>query len=163
MVDTNENAANKRGAKIDEADTLSEVSILSEVNDSDTVLNQSLKIQALAAQHGFDWPDVAPVFDKVIEELNELKYELELLADESPKSNQRQLAVEAEFGDLLFSCLNLSRFIGADPQTALQRTNNKFISRFGFIERTLKEQGEVMEQVSLARLDQLWDQAKKNE
>ena len=133
-------------------------------------LNQAIDIQAKAAQHGFDWPNIEPVFDKIAEELEELKQEVRKGKERhgfSFSSNNLEGPVnpeiQAEFGDLLFSCLNLSRFLGVRPEDALQTTNAKFMSRFRFIEERLQEKGEQMEQVSLSRLDQLWELAKKHE
>jgi nucleoside triphosphate diphosphatase len=137
-------------------------SIMSGLAQGDSAIELALDIQDKAASHGFDWPEVGPVFDKIIEELNELKQELAKAEGQNQDALPTELreAISAEFGDVLFSCLNLSRFVGVSPQYALQKTNTKFISRFQHIERVLAERGEQVNEVSLTQLDHLWDQAK---
>lgn len=144
------------------------VSILEGALDSKSAIRQALDIQDKAAQHGFDWPEVSPVFDKIIEELEELREEVAKAKKQFENSGlESQSAsnseVKAEYGDLLFSCLNLSRFLGIAPEEALSVTNNKFISRFQFIEKQLQAQGKLMSEESLTSLDQLWELAKKQE
>lgn len=145
-------------------------SILDGSSDVVGELNQAIDIQAKAAQHGFDWPNIEPVFDKISEELDELKQEVVNAKAQHgfafSSNNDDGLVneeIKAEFGDLLFSCLNLSRFLGVRPEDALKTTNDKFISRFRFIEDRLQESGEKMANVSLSKLDQLWELAKKHE
>lgn len=137
-------------------------SIMSDFSSGDSEIDLALDIQNKAASHGFDWPEAGPVFDKIIEELGELKHELAKVGKQDLGAIPADLreAISAEFGDVLFACLNLSRFIGVSPQNALQKTNTKFISRFQYIERVLAERGEQVSEVSLTQLDHLWDQAK---
>lgn len=120
-------------------------------------LMAAYKLQAKAAKVGFDWPEIAPVWDKVSEELAELKEATLLPAD------KRAARTEDELGDVLFAIVNLARFLGIDPETALNRTNNKFRRRFTYIEDSLKAQNKHWEDMDLAGLDALWDEAKKKE
>ncbi|WP_166251519.1 nucleoside triphosphate pyrophosphohydrolase [Marinobacter salicampi] len=114
------------------------------------------KLQRRASSHGFDWPDVEPVFDKLHEEIDELRE-----AWKTAQSNlAAQDAVEDELGDLLFVCVNLARFMKVNPDQALRRTNHKFEARFRAIERQLEEQGLAMELQSLEALDRIWQSVK---
>ncbi|HBT20681.1 MAG TPA: nucleoside triphosphate pyrophosphohydrolase [Peptococcaceae bacterium] len=110
------------------------------------------KIQKKAAEVGFDWPDIKGVWDKIDEELGELKSAV------SMGSFEQQVS---ELGDLLFSVVNLSRFLKIDPEEALSRTINKFIKRFNYVEKRLKEEGKKPEGTSLEKMDELWDESKK--
>ena len=120
-------------------------------------LMAAYKLQAKAAKVGFDWDDIGPVWDKIAEELDELKEAAAL-----PEAERAQ-QTEDELGDVLFAVVNLARFMGIDPETALNRTNNKFRRRFNYIEAKLKEQGIAWENTILADLDVLWEEAKKKE
>lgn len=114
------------------------------------------KLQRRASNHGFDWPEVEPVFDKLHEEIEELR-EAWQQAQSDPEG---QDAVEDELGDLLFVCVNLARFMKVNPDQALRRTNHKFEARFRAIERRLEDEGRVMESESLAALDRIWQSVK---
>ncbi|WP_425059718.1 hypothetical protein SCACP_03210 [Sporomusa carbonis] len=120
-------------------------------------LMTAYKLQAKAAKVGFDWQDIGPVWDKVAEELAELK----AAAAKPGAENGRE--TESELGDVLFAVVNLARFMGIDPETALNTTNNKFKRRFNYIETKLKEQGRTWGEMDLAGLDALWDEAKAGE
>lgn len=120
-------------------------------------LMAAYKLQAKAAKVGFDWEDIAPVWDKVTEELGELREAAAL-----PKA-QRAGKTEDELGDVLFAVVNLARFMGIDPESALNRTNNKFRRRFNYIETTIKEQKKAWKDLNLAELDVFWEEAKKKE
>lgn len=120
-------------------------------------LMAAYKLQAKAAKVGFDWDDIGPVWDKIAEELDELKEAAAL-----PEAKRAQ-KTEDELGDVLFAVVNLARFMGIDPETALNRTNNKFRWRFNYIEAKLKEQGIAWENTVLADLDVLWEEAKSKE
>ncbi len=109
------------------------------------------KVQKKAAKVGFDWDSADGAFDKVYEELDELK-EAVLKGD---KDN-----IHEEFGDLLFSVVNVSRFIGVDSEEALTGATDKFIDRFSRVEQMAKERGIIMKETSLEELDKLWDLAK---
>ncbi len=114
------------------------------------------KLQRRAARHGFDWPDIGPVFDKLHEEIDELK-EAWQLAEAGTGDRD---AVEDELGDLLFVCVNLARFLKVNPEQALKRTNHKFDARFRAIERVLENQGRNLDEETLEALDAVWQSVK---
>jgi ATP diphosphatase len=114
------------------------------------------KLQKRASRHGFDWPDIGPVFDKLHEEIDELKEAWE--AAQSGMGDPD--AVEDELGDLLFVCVNLARFMKVNPEQALKRTNHKFDARFRAIERVLEREGRNMDEESLEALDAVWQAVK---
>ena len=111
-------------------------------------------MQEKAANVGFDWDRREQVWEKVHEEIDELKAEL----DKGDKVN-----MEKEFGDLLFSLVNVARKYGVNPENALEKTNQKFISRFNYVEAKSKEQGKRLKEMTLDEMDVLWDEAKRNE
>ena len=115
-------------------------------------LMRASKIQQKAAKLGFDWPDVAGAMDKLSEERVELK--------EAIESGDKAASAE-ELGDLLFSAVNVSRFIGCDAEEALTSATDKFITRFQKLERLAKERGIDLEAASLAEMDKLWDEIKQ--
>lgn len=114
------------------------------------------KLQRRAARHGFDWPDIGPVFAKLEEELGELREAW----SEALENPDKRDALEDELGDLMFVCVNLARFLKVNPDTALRRTNRKFEIRFRAIEAALAEQGRELEQESLEALDAIWQSVK---
>ncbi len=118
-------------------------------------LSRARKLQQRAASVGFDWQEIGPVFDKLHEEIEELR---QALAQGGP-----QEAIEEELGDLLFVCVNLARHAGVDPERALRKANRKFERRFAHIERRLREQGREPSGTPLAVMDALWDEAKEKE
>ncbi len=101
---------------------------------------------------GFDWDERSQVWDKVEEELQELKAEIEQM-DKSKMEN--------EFGDLFFSLVNAARLYGIDPETALERTNRKFISRFNYLENETLKKGRSLRNMTLDEMNEIWEQAKK--
>ncbi len=115
-------------------------------------LIRSFKIQKKAAEVGFDWEDVSEAFSKVKEETHEL---LEIY-----RGNDEASIME-EVGDLLFAVVNVGRFLGVNPEEALNFTSSKFIDRFRFIEDSAKLQGRQLEDMSLEEMDRLWEQAKE--
>jgi nucleoside triphosphate diphosphatase len=112
-------------------------------------LTRALKLQAKAAKVGFDWPDVTHVYDKVAEELQELR-------DAAPEDRAEEL------GDLLFVVANIARHYGVDPEAALRGANAKFERRFRYIEECLAEAGKTPSQSSLEEMDTLWNAAKSD-
>jgi ATP diphosphatase len=130
-------------------------------------LTRAVKLQDKAARVGFDWPSLAPVFDKMREELDELA-EIALHADQrapdplpdSPVARQR---LEEELGDVLFVVANVARHLGIDPEAALRAANGKFVRRFRYIEEALAARGTTAEDSTLAEMDALWDEAKARE
>ena len=117
-------------------------------------LMTAFKLQGKAAKVGFDWDNIGPVWEKIKEELAELK--------EAVQSNQ-QHDMEGELGDVLFAVVNLARFLKIEPETALNMTNNKFKRRFQYIELQLKSLGKKWENCNLQQLDELWEAAKAQE
>jgi MazG family protein len=128
---------------------------LADVPTSLPALTRAVKLGKRASQAGFDWPDVAGVLDKIQEELDELRVEVESGAEPS--------RVGEEAGDLLFSVANLCRHTHQDPETALRGTNAKFERRFGFVEDRLRQGGRTLADASLEEMDALWNEAKRQE
>lgn len=116
-------------------------------------LTRAQKVQKRAAKAGFDWPDASGVLAKIGEEMAEL--EAEMAASESDSSR-----IEYELGDLLFSCVNLSRHLGCDVEQALRRATAKFESRFAAMEALAADRGENFEQLSPDHKEQLWAMVK---
>jgi MazG family protein len=112
------------------------------------------RLQQKAAQVGFDWDEINPVWDKVYEELDELK--------EVMQSGESEL-VHEEFGDLLFTLVNLSRFMKINPEDALRHSTNKFIRRFQAVEKRVEDQDLDMNSMSLQELDEHWNEIKLTE
>lgn len=110
-------------------------------------LTRALKLQSKAAKVGFDWPDISHVYDKLAEELDELK--------DAPPEKQAE-----EFGDLLFVVANLARHLEIDPEAALRAANAKFERRFRYIEEALEKRGRKPADSNLEEMDGLWDEAK---
>lgn len=129
-------------------------SILDRVSDSSSSLTKAYELQTEAAKVGFDWEDVLPVWEKLVEEMNEVKNAIR-------KANKHD--IEGEFGDVLFALVNVLRFYNIHPEIALQRTNQKFHYRFSYIEGKLQEQGRSIYNVSLQEMDVLWEEAKGKE
>lgn len=130
-------------------------SVLEGVPKSLPPLVKAYRIQEKVRGVGFDWEETHQVWDKVMEELDEFKTEVE------NKSSKEQ--IESEFGDLLFSLVNYARFIDINPDDALERTNKKFIKRFQFLEKKSKEIGKTLQDMSLKEMDKIWEEAKKGE
>ena len=114
------------------------------------------KLQKRASRHGFDWPDIGPVFGKLHEEIDELKEAWEAAQSGTGDPD----ALEDELGDLLFVCVNLARFMKVNPEQALKRTNHKFDARFRAIERVLEREGRNMDEESLEALNAVWQAVK---
>ena len=112
------------------------------------------RVQEKAANVGFDWEKREDVWDKVKEEIGELEAELTSGTAESR---------EAELGDVLFSLINVARLYGINAENALEHTNRKFISRFGHVEQRAKEEGLNLKDMTLAQMDEFWNEAKRNE
>jgi XTP/dITP diphosphohydrolase len=129
-------------------------SVLEGVPTSLPALVKAIRIQDKARGVGFDWENKDQVFEKVEEELRELKQEV------TNNDNNTEKVVE-EFGDLLFSLVNYARFLGVDPEEALERTNKKFIARFKYLEETSARDGKKMGEMTLAEMDVYWNEAKK--
>lgn len=114
-------------------------------------LMRAFKLQTKAAKVGFDWNSVDPVWDKIMEELAELK---------AAAAEGDRPAIEEELGDVLFSIVNMARFLDVEPETALTVTNDKFIRRFAYVEKAVERQGRPWQKFTLDELDLLWNAAK---
>lgn len=126
-------------------------SVLQGVPKSLPALIKASRIQDKVAGVGFDWEEPAQVFEKVKEELAELQEEV---------NQNQQDKIEDEFGDVLFSMINYARFLKVDPETALERTNKKFIFRFQYLEQKAKELNLDLSEMSLTEMDKFWNEAK---
>jgi MazG family protein len=118
-------------------------------------IHEAHQISSRAARVGFDWPDVEGIFDKLQEEVRELK---EVLSTEGEETRRERL--EDEIGDMLFVIVNIARYLKIDSESALKRANRKFKSRFRFMESELTKQGKSLEGTSLDDMEALWQKAK---
>jgi MazG family protein len=130
-------------------------SVLDDVARGLPALMRAEKLQKRAARVGFDWPTVEPVFDKVREELDEVSVEIDRGSDPA--------RLEDELGDVLFTCVNLARKLGTDPETALRRTNAKFERRFRDVETFAVKDGKSLNDLDIEALEALWERAKEAE
>jgi tetrapyrrole methylase family protein/MazG family protein len=124
-------------------------SILDEVSSGLPPMDRAYALQKKAAKAGFDWPDMEEVIAKIREEIEEVK------------GACAHGDVEEELGDLLFSCVNLCRFLKVEPSVALRRTNGKFVKRFKHVEKKMKESGQEMKKENLDIMDNFWNEAKE--
>ena len=127
-------------------------SVLEGVPRSLPAMVKAIRIQEKVRGIGFDWENSKQVWEKVEEELEELKIEVQA---------EDKVKIEQEFGDLLFSLINYSRFIEVNPEDALERTNKKFIERFQHMEAILKEEGKELSDLKISEMDIYWKQSKK--
>lgn len=132
-------------------------SVLAGVPKSLPALVKAMRIQEKARGAGFDWEEKEQVWEKVEEEMQEFKSEFNVVE----KSVIDTEKAEAEFGDLLFSLVNYARFVNINVESALERTNKKFIKRFQHIESRAKEQGKTLQDMTLAEMDVYWEEAKR--
>jgi len=140
--------AEERASKAEQPEQLS---LLDDVPQALPSLSRAQKLQKRASRAGFDWPNAAPVVEKIAEELDEVREALD---------QGNAAAVAEEMGDLLFCVVNLARHLGVDAEYALREGNNKFERRFRYIEEQLRLRGSCVEKTSLPSLDGLWDEAK---
>jgi MazG family protein len=127
-------------------------SVLEGVPKSLPAMVKASRIQDKVAGVGFDWEEPRQVFEKLQEELGELQ-------DEINANDQEK--IEAEFGDVLFSMINYARFLNVDPESALERTNKKFIKRFQYLESKASTLGKSLSDMTLGEMDVFWEEAKK--
>lgn len=132
-------------------------SVLGGVPQSLPALVKAMRIQEKARGAGFDWEEKQQVWEKVEEELTEFKAEFNTETSEAIDAQK----AEGEFGDLLFSLVNYARFIDINPETALERTNKKFIKRFQYLETQATAAGKKLSDMTLAEMDTYWEAAKK--
>ncbi|MDP4185552.1 MAG: nucleoside triphosphate pyrophosphohydrolase [Bacteroidota bacterium] len=129
-------------------------SVLEGVPSALPALIKANRIQEKVSGVGFDWEHREQVWDKVHEEIDEVRCEIE---------NADQDKIEQEFGDLFFALVNAARLYGVDPETALERTNTKFIRRFNYLEDKTLKKGVLLKEMSLSEMDAIWEEAKKSE
>ena len=145
-IKAEEKAANKTG----------QTSALAGIPVALPALSRALKLQMKASKVGFDWNDPRAVLRKIREEADEIEAELD-------RSQANKAAIAGEVGELLFEVVNLARHLDADPEGVLRQTNLKFERRFAAIERALAARGKAPQEVSLAEMDALWNEAKAAE
>lgn len=116
---------------------------------------KAFRMQEKAKGVGFDWNNTEQVWHKVLEEIKEFNEEV--------KSNSNLDRIEDEFGDILFAMINYARFIGVNPENALERTNKKFIKRFNYIEEHAQKEGRSVSDMTLDEMEEIWCKAKKEE
>jgi XTP/dITP diphosphohydrolase len=127
-------------------------SVLEGVPKSLPALVKANRIQDKVAGVGFDWEEPQQVWEKVQEELSELNTEIK---------NGNTQNIESEFGDVLFSMINYARFIGVNPENALEKTNKKFSSRFQYLEKAAKKANKELSEMTLTEMDIYWEQSKE--
>jgi ATP diphosphatase len=159
--------------RLKQDDEAIEPSILDSVPKGMPALMYAQKLQKACAKVGFDWPDAAPVIDKVREEVEEIQQELDFKQREQGALNagvaplnsgvpDNQQAIEEEIGDALFAMVNLARHCKVDADTALRNASNKFTNRFKGVERLAAEQGEKLDALTLDEMEALWQQVKQS-
>jgi MazG family protein len=152
-------------------------SILAGISSKMPSMLEASKLSSRAAQIGFDWPNVEGLFDKLHEEVDELKEQLKEFPAPGPRPQSRGVAgsgrqvvaeklqarLEEEVGDLFFVVVNIARYLSVDPESALRKTNRKFKRRFQSMEERLRETGRAPDQAAMDELERLWQQAKREE
>lgn len=152
-------------------------SILAGISSKMPSMLEASKLSSRAAQIGFDWPNVEGLFDKLHEEVDELKEQLKEFPAPGPRPQSRGVAgsgrqvvpeklqarLEEEVGDLFFVVVNIARYLLVDPESALRKTNRKFKRRFQSMEERLRETGRAPDQAGMDELERLWQQAKREE
>jgi MazG family protein len=128
--------------------------VLSGVPSSLPAVVKANRIQEKVRGVGFDWEKREDIWDKVLEEISELKAEI---------ANHDTESIEAELGDVLFSIINASRLYGIDPEAALEKTNRKFIKRFNYLENETLKKGKSLHDMSLDEMNVIWEEAKKED
>ena len=145
-------------------------SMLDEVSGGLPPMDRAYALQKKAAKTGFDWPDTDGVIEKIKEEIDEVCIAINNNQSETSNDNKqitktgdqnKQTYIEEELGDLLFSVINLCRFLKIEPSAALRRTNSKFVNRFKYIEKKMKETGQDMKKENLSIMETYWNEAKK--
>jgi MazG family protein len=158
-----------------EPDHRQDKSLLNSVSRAMPALLEATKLSRKAASVGFDWPEISGIFDKLEEEVSELKHDIAELprqikpagghADShmGPASSELHERVEGEVGDLFFVLVNLARFLNVDPESALRRTTRKFRSRFEAMETQAQEQGRKLEDMNIEQMEEMWQGSKRSE
>jgi ATP diphosphatase len=172
----------ENGGKAIEEET-APVSLLNAVSPAMPALLEARKLSSRAASVGFDWPEIDGLFEKLHEETEELRANLKEWPQPGPRPNARGMAgsaessipeqnripeelrerLEGEVGDLLFTLVNIARYLSLDAESALRRTNRKFRRRFQQMEHGLRQQGRSLPEASLEEMEQLWQESKQGE
>jgi|TARA_B100000959_G_scaffold284742_1_gene357227 XTP/dITP diphosphohydrolase len=147
VKDENEVKANWEKLKLKEG----KKSVLEGVPNSLPAMVKSIRLQEKARGVGFDWDNQSQVWKKVLEEIEELKVEV---------NNKDSDRIESEFGDVLFALTNYARFIEINPEDALEKTNKRFLKRFQIMENLIKENGKDLTEMNLEEMDKYWEEAK---
>lgn len=142
----------KQQERAEQAAPEQRVSVLADIPLNLPALSRALKIQKRAANIGFDWSSLAPVLDKISEELQEVRQAI---------ASGDQAAISEELGDLLFATVNVARHLKVNPETALRAANIKFSERLEYVEQQAREQGMAISECTEAQLDTLWNLAKQ--
>lgn len=149
------------------ADMNRDIGTLAGIANALPALTRAAKLQKRATQVGFDWPSITPVFDKVREELDEVKQEIDQkITHEASRENTYEAnhqRIEEEVGDLLFACTNLARHARINPETALRRSNRKFEKRFSRMEAIATEDSLAIETLDIEQWESLWERVKTEE
>ena len=140
--------------KLEESNSESACSVFDNLPGALPALQKSVKLQKLAGKVGFDWPDTSDVLVKLKEEIVELEEAI-------GKSNKQE--IESEFGDVLFTAVNMARHMNVDPELALRGANGRFKNRFVWVENELGKNGEFVSDKNIDDLNQLWNEAKRHE
>ena len=146
--------AQEKAAKLENR-TPEQRSLLEGIPSKLPAIHEAHQISSRAARVGFDWPDVDGIFEKLQEEVRELR---EVIAEGD--DDQRRDRLEDEIGDMLFVIVNIARYLKIDSESALKRANRKFKSRFQYMENELANQGKSVEQATLDEMESLWQKAK---
>ncbi|MBA3240518.1 MAG: nucleoside triphosphate pyrophosphohydrolase [Acidobacteria bacterium] len=152
-------AEEKRAAGKDKGDG-ADSSLLDGVSPKTPALMEAHQLATKAARVGFDWQNLEDIFDKLQEEIGELRAAITERAASAPDSEAEAARVREEMGDLLFAASNIARHLGVEPEAALKLTNRKFRRRFRHIERGLKERGRELGAATLEEMEELWQEAK---
>ncbi len=135
-------------------------SVLDGVPKELPALFRAYRIQEKASKVGFDWNDIEPVFEKILEEISELKNVITQKKHNSGENAQYVNELENEFGDMLFALVNYARFLKINPEDALRKTIEKFIFRFNIIEKYAEENNLDLKDISLEQMDKIWNESK---
>lgn len=134
--------------------------VLGGIPDSLPTLVKAYRIQDKVANVGFDWEKREDVWDKVKEEIAELEAEMRKVPEDTKPNEAQKDAMEKELGDVIFALINAARLYKLRPDNALEKTNQKFTSRFNYVEQRAKEQGKNLKEMTLGEMEALWQEAK---
>ncbi len=159
VADSNEVKKNWEEIKLSEG----RESVLDGVPKNLPSLQRAHRLQEKAAKVGFDWDKKEDVWEKVIEEIEEM-HEIEKIKSQIQNNNNQkelQIKLEKEVGDVFFAMVNYARFLGINPEDALRLTNEKFINRFNYVQKKVKETGKAINESTLNEMDKFWNESKK--